>query len=133
MLRCHRSWAHSFFSYPSGSRALLYGKMASISAKAAAVYSTVENLKQFLPVSGTASAPTVTIESLVDVSERFGLWARNIGALHPPESKLSLDSRRQNAPEIQEWVSELLDDLTEALNDRKFEFKGSTTRMLLTN
>ncbi len=62
------------------------------------------------------------MEALADISERFALWARNIGALHLPKSKLSLDSRLQDAPEIQEWVCELLDDLMEALDDCKPKF-----------
>ena len=53
----------------------------------------------------------------LDASERFTLWAGNMGAMRPPASKLSLDQRLAPAPEVQELVCQLLDDLAEALDD----------------
>ncbi|KAH6849664.1 hypothetical protein B0I37DRAFT_306700, partial [Chaetomium sp. MPI-CAGE-AT-0009] len=68
---------------------------------------------------------------VLDVSDRFALWARNTGALHPPGSKLSLDSRIRAAAELQEWVCELLDDLIEALDDLLDILSGVTENRLI--
>jgi len=87
--------------------------MASISSRAAAINGQIENVRQH-PRTATAIEEAVT-----DVSERFALWARNIGAFHPQKSQLSLESRLRDAPEIRDWVCELLDDLADALTDRK--------------
>jgi hypothetical protein len=94
--------------------------MASIFAKAAEVYGVIGKLKRLVEIPGSPTPPTtLTVAALADVSERFNLWAQNIGALRQPASKLSLDSRLQGAPEIRDWVCELLEDLMNALNDRE--------------
>lgn len=68
--------------------------------------------------------------STLDASERFTLWAGNMGALRSQPSKLSLDQRLAPAPEVHELVCQLLDDLAEALDDcmdiRASKFTTST-------
>jgi hypothetical protein len=51
--------------------------------------------------------------------ERFSLWVGNIGALHMPESPLSMESRLQEAKDVLSHVQELLRDLTEVSTERK--------------
>jgi hypothetical protein len=46
--------------------------------------------------------------------ERFILFVGNIGALHDPESSMSIESRLRGANEVFIHLSTLLDDLTEA-------------------
>jgi hypothetical protein len=46
--------------------------------------------------------------------ERFVLFVGNIGALHDPESSMSIESRLRGANEVFIHLSTLLDDLTEA-------------------
>ncbi|KAF2498252.1 hypothetical protein BU16DRAFT_288004 [Lophium mytilinum] len=52
-----------------------------------------------------------------DELERFTLWIGNIGALHPPESSLSLESRLREAKDVLTHVLELLDDLIEVAGE----------------
>jgi hypothetical protein len=85
--------------------------MASISSKAAAINGQIEAIRQ------RPQTAAVVEEGIIDVSERFALWAKNIGAFHPAPSPLSLESRLRDAPEIRDWVCELLDDLAGALAD----------------
>ena len=59
----------------------------------------------------------VQAAAALDVSERFTLWAGNMGAMRSQASKLSLDQRLAPTPEIGELVCQLLDDLAEALDD----------------
>ncbi|RYP44264.1 hypothetical protein DL768_009268 [Monosporascus sp. mg162] len=68
---------------------------------------------------GQDGGQVVTTDAVTDALERFKLWAGNIGAVHPADSKLSLEFRLAAAPELLEQVSDLLDDLIEALDDCK--------------
>lgn len=87
--------------------------MASISSTSTAINSQIQSIKEHPQI--TAALATAA----TDVSERFALWARNIGAFNPPWSQLSLESRLRDAPEIRDWVCELLNDLADALTDGK--------------
>jgi hypothetical protein len=60
----------------------------------------------------------VALEEVGDVSDRFLLWAGNIGARNAPESKFSLESRLAAAGELLDQVLDLLGDLDDALEDR---------------
>lgn len=51
---------------------------------------------------------------------RFSLWMGNIGALHPPQSPLSLESRLKQAPDVLEHIRQVLEDLDEVTKDCKF-------------
>ncbi|KAK3367736.1 hypothetical protein B0H63DRAFT_85606 [Podospora didyma] len=60
---------------------------------------------------------TISVDEIGDVRDRFRLWAGNIGARNPPESKFSLESRLASANELLEQVADLLGDLADALDD----------------
>jgi hypothetical protein len=51
--------------------------------------------------------------------ERLSLWAGNIGALHRPESPLSIETRLREAPDVLAHIQELLEDLKEVSDERK--------------
>lgn len=52
-------------------------------------------------------------EQVNDELERFSLWMGNIGALHRPDSSMSLESRLREANDVLTHILELLDDLNE--------------------
>jgi hypothetical protein len=53
-----------------------------------------------------------------DELERFTLWVGNIGAIHPPESTLSLESRLLDSSDVLAHVLESLEDMNEAAEER---------------
>lgn len=59
------------------------------------------------------------IPGLEDILERFILWAGNMGAWHPPHSRMSLDSRLSESPEVRHQIFQLLKDLYQAIQDCK--------------
>ncbi|KAI1292939.1 hypothetical protein F5Y03DRAFT_15812 [Xylaria venustula] len=60
---------------------------------------------------------SITVEAATDASDKFKLWAGNIGARHPPTSAASLEARLVSARRVLEQVEDLLDDLLLALDD----------------
>lgn len=68
-----------------------------------------EDAKQYLPL----------LPGLEDILDRFILWTGNMGALHPPHSRMSLDSRLSGSPEVGHQIYEQLEDLYGALRDGK--------------
>lgn len=56
-------------------------------------------------------------ETVDDILDRYLLWAGNLGALHLPTNRLSLDHRLLSTPEIQNEICDFLDDLQEAIDD----------------
>ncbi|ERF76351.1 hypothetical protein EPUS_09435 [Endocarpon pusillum Z07020] len=56
-------------------------------------------------------------EQINDELERFSLWMGNIGALHLPESSMSLESRLREANDVLTHILELLDDLNEVAGE----------------
>lgn len=59
-------------------------------------------------------------EQVNDELERFSLWIGNIGALHGPESPMSLESRLRESSDVLAHILELLDDLNEVVGERVF-------------
>ncbi|KAL7912177.1 hypothetical protein GGI35DRAFT_492123 [Trichoderma velutinum] len=59
----------------------------------------------------------ISSSEITDALERFALWAGNLGALREPTSKLSLDYRLAEAPEIRNQIHRQLDYLLEAIDD----------------
>jgi hypothetical protein len=53
-----------------------------------------------------------------DELERFTLWVGNIGALHRPESSMSIESRLREANDVLIHILGLLDDLNEVSGER---------------
>ncbi|KAL6407945.1 hypothetical protein AUP68_08986 [Ilyonectria robusta] len=54
---------------------------------------------------------------IIDALERFTLWARNLGAMHSPTAKLSLDHRLSAAHDIRQQICLQLDEVATALED----------------
>ncbi|GAP91060.1 hypothetical protein SAMD00023353_1502070 [Rosellinia necatrix] len=52
-----------------------------------------------------------------DMLDRFKLWAGSLGAMHQPQSKLSLEQRLRRAPEVLVHVHEHLSEMQESLHD----------------
>ena len=61
----------------------------------------------------------VSHERVSEELDRFILWAGNIGAMHVPESPLSLESRLCDEKEILTYILELLDDINETSSEGK--------------
>ncbi|RKU48930.1 hypothetical protein DL546_009144 [Coniochaeta pulveracea] len=55
--------------------------------------------------------------SILDLLDRFQLWAGTLGALQPPSRKLSLDERLLDAADIRGQICDYLDDLVGAVQD----------------
>ena len=55
--------------------------------------------------------------ALSDTLARFMLWAGNLGAMRQPSSRLSLDQRLADAPEVHGVICQHLDDICEAADD----------------
>lgn len=55
--------------------------------------------------------------AISDALDRFNLWAGNLGALHRPETRLSLDYRLSGAVEIRDEICRQLDEIVEAVED----------------
>lgn len=58
-------------------------------------------------------------EQVNDELERFSLWTGNIGAIHLPESPMSLESRLCEVNDVLTHVLELLNDLNETTGERR--------------
>ncbi|KAH6994941.1 hypothetical protein EDB80DRAFT_728283 [Ilyonectria destructans] len=63
---------------------------------------------------------------IIDALERFTLWARNLGAMHSPTAKLSLDHRLSTAHDIRQQICLQLDEVTTALEDLMSIVQGTS-------
>lgn len=75
------------------------------------------------------------LPDLEDILDRFTLWTGNMGAWHPPHSRMSLDSRLSESPEVRHQISQLLHNLYESIQDGKStsNFQGSSSNIPLIN
>lgn len=64
----------------------------------------------------------MAVNAVIDAMERFILWTGNLGALQDPKSKLSLDHRLLEAPEIRNQIYQQLDHMLEAIHDCMCQF-----------
>lgn len=78
-----------------------------------------QTLLDLLREAGTSEGWPLASGSIEDVLDRFKLWSGNIGALHHPYKRLSLETRLASSPEVQDQICEQLDDLQESLQDCK--------------
>lgn len=62
---------------------------------------------------------TIQPANVEDLLDKFTLWAGSLGALHAPSKKLSLDYRLQDALDIRDQICHYLENLLEAIGDRK--------------
>lgn len=58
------------------------------------------------------------IKELKDEDERFRLWAANLGVF--ASGHASLEYRLRDAPKIESWVQETLDELVDELNQSEY-------------
>ncbi|KAK0616329.1 hypothetical protein B0T14DRAFT_567936 [Immersiella caudata] len=86
-----------------------------VAAKVGRIETRFSEIKSALEADGQKK--TITADQVGDVRDRFLLWAGNIGARNPPESKFSLEARLAAASELLEQVLDLLEDLDDALED----------------
>lgn len=82
-----------------------------------------ERLRDLIRVAGVEKVP-LTPEAVEDISDRFELWCGDLGALHEPPSRLSLEARLGDSPEMRVEVSEQVEDLHESLQDCMLKFGG---------
>lgn len=79
--------------------------------------SDVRETLSSLVASARATETPLELQKVEDMHDRFQLWAGNLGALHQPHKRLSLESRLADSPEVQDHICEQLDDMQEAAQD----------------
>lgn len=89
----------------------------SLASRSAALKISILKVLSIVQDSNHPHAPHCA--AILDILDRFNLWAGSLGALLPSESKLSLDSRLKDVPEVWNRIGELLEDLQEAVQDCK--------------
>lgn len=89
--------------------------VASLAKRCVEVKGILQDLQS---TTGKDSAP-ITTEDVGDLLDRFLLWAGNLGALRSPSSKLSLDHRLAEAPEVRQQILQQFGDIEEAADDRQ--------------
>lgn len=73
--------------------------------------------------AGVGAKGDVDLSSqLGEESDRFRIWAGNIGAFQQLPNKASLDWRLRDGPKISTQIMELLGDIREALRDSESKF-----------
>jgi hypothetical protein len=72
-----------------------------------------------LEAAGTSGSrppsPTIDADSIKSLQARFSQWASNLGALQPPTSPKSLESRLRTALMIADHIKSLLRDFSSAV------------------
>ncbi|KAI0114257.1 hypothetical protein F4776DRAFT_330204 [Hypoxylon sp. NC0597] len=89
----------------------------SISERSRKVRKSLENLKGQIQKETREEQLLIQPDAIEDILDRYLLWTGNLGALHEPTNRLSLDCRLSAAPEIRDQICEFLDDLQEAIDD----------------
>ncbi|OTA88374.1 hypothetical protein M434DRAFT_80404, partial [Hypoxylon sp. CO27-5] len=89
----------------------------SISERSREVRKSLENLKSQIQKETREDQLLIQPDVIEDILDRYSLWTGNLGALHEPTNRLSLDCRLSAAPEIRDQICEFLDDLQEAIDD----------------
>ena len=92
--------------------------VASVSERSRTCITTLKGI-----VSSLSNRPKnnneVHQDLVQDEIERLSLWIGNIGALHRPESSMSLESRLHEANDVLAYSLELLGDLQEVTKERR--------------
>ncbi|KAI0381384.1 hypothetical protein F5Y04DRAFT_255358 [Hypomontagnella monticulosa] len=89
----------------------------SISERSRNVKTSLIALKSQIETKNQDGHLPIRPETIDDILDRYLLWAGNLGALHLPTSRLSLDQRLLPNPEIRDEICDFLDDLQEAIDD----------------
>lgn len=82
--------------------------------------SDVRETLSSLSASARATQTALELQKVEDVHDRFKLWAGNLGALHQPHKRISLEARLADSPEVQDHICEQLDDMQEAAQDCEY-------------
>lgn len=90
--------------------------MSAIASRAKRSLLNLERLVGVLEQPGYESIG-ISASEAVDILGRFKIWAANIGAFQDINIKSSLEFRVRDAPKIASQITELLDELTESLDD----------------
>jgi hypothetical protein len=73
----------------------------------------------FTNLSSSESKACISSGQVKEELERLSLWVGNIGALHEPESPLSMESRLVEAQDVLSHILGLLEDIDDVACDRK--------------
>lgn len=106
-------WAESQDISPEGYRNNSMASPVSDECRAC-----IERLRSVVVnLSNSAKPQRLSKNQVNDELERFSLWVGNIGALHPPDSPLSIESRLREAEDVLSHILELLDNLNEVTHE----------------
>ena len=98
---------------------------ASLARRSGEVKGTLAGLRS----EAEEQTSPISAEDVGDLHDRFLLWAGNLGALRNPSSRLSLDRRLSEAPEVRRQILQQFDDIAEAADDRQSaSFLGGCAR-----
>lgn len=78
------------------------------------------NQPAIVPTNSELSVADDSFPLLQDASERYQLWAGNLGALFQASDPRSLEHRLQHTPSVRQRVLELLNELIALLQHRAF-------------
>ncbi|KAI0832188.1 hypothetical protein F5Y06DRAFT_290453 [Hypoxylon sp. FL0890] len=76
----------------------------SISERSREVKKSLRDLKDQIEKETRKDQLLIQADAIEDILDRYSLWTGNLGALHEPANKLSLDSRLLTAPEIRNQI-----------------------------
>jgi len=79
-----------------------------------------DQLSSLLKAQERQSLFGISHTAVCDELGRFRIWAGNIGALQTIKLQSSLDYRLREAPKILRQIVQLLEDLSESLQDGQF-------------
>jgi hypothetical protein len=84
----------------------------------------IATLKRILSAISASEQSTAQVShyQVNEELERLSLWIGNIGALHNPESLMSLETRLLEAGDILSHIRDLLGDLNEVADERESTF-----------
>lgn len=101
----------------------------SISSRSRNLTRRLHDLIGLLEEREAADKAVVSSDQVSDILDRFMLWCGNLGALHQPTKKISLDQRLSDAPEVRDQILINIADFNEAIEDRKFRHSSTVTRL----
>ena len=90
--------------------------VVSVAEQCRACITTLKSIISILSDPQRRKGP-VQFEEVTDELERFSLWIGNIGALHPPASSMSLESRLREVEDVQTHILELLRDINDVAHE----------------
>ena len=88
------------------------GRIAETAARCSESFDAITSRQHELREDDTGAHAQLT-----DCISRFRIWASNLGAWHPSSDMRSADYRLRDAPEVEERIAELLEELVETNED----------------